>query len=386
MFKRFLSLLLITLLLCGSTSRAVWATEAPVQDSLPDVTEPTIDEPIVNDGMPHGLILMAQTNRRTNSNLDTVIQVYTIDPTTGTQTLWSQFMRPSPEISIAYPLSGNAKGQLSADCTRLVANKPKADIGEYGQDVNHAGWIEPNGEFFDVSNALRLGRTVALGFGNDAKDYFYFYVYEKIGTRGKYSIIRSTICRGTIEGIKNGTYERVSVYSNPEIHETNRYYLYDKDLFNGLCLIYSGAHISWELPATDYAEPGKNIVIADYHPHPEFPYFPIRGDTSVLFDSATGTLIQYLPDGYSTDGKSEWGGVLSPDGTTVAYLTTPGTRGKVSLEFIDISQFFASGLNPAMRGTPTKMELADGPIKQGEWHVFDYICDEPSCILLDWRP
>lgn len=386
MFKRFLSLLLITLLLCGSTSQSAWAAEAPVGDILPDIVEPTIGEPIVSDGMPHGLILMAQTNRRTNSNLDTVIQIYTIDPTTGMQTLWSQFMRPSPEISITYPLSGNAKGQLSADCTRLAANKPKADIGEYGEDVKHAGWIEPSGEFFDVSNALGLGHTVALGFGNDAKDYFYFYVYEKIGTRGKYSIIRSTICRGTIEGIKNGVYERVSVYSNPEIHETNRYYLYDKDLFNGLCLIYSGAHVSWELPATDYAEPGKNIVIADYHPHPEFPYFPIKGDTSVLFDSTTGTLIQYLPDGYSTDGKSEWSGVLSPDGTTVAYLTTPGTSGKVSLEFIDISQFFASGFNPALRGTPAKLELADGPVKQGEWHVFDYICDEPSCILLDWRP
>lgn len=384
MFKRFLSLLLIALLLCGSTSQSAWAAEAPVEDILPDVAEPTIGKPIVSDGIPHGLILMSQSKRPTVANTDIVIQVYTIDPATGTQTLWSQFTRPSPDISFGYLLSGNVKGQLNADCTRLAANKPKASIGEYGQDVNHAGWIEPSGEFFDVSNALGLNHTVALGFG-DTEDYFYFYVYEKIGTNGKYSVIRSTICRGTIDGIKKGSYERISVYSDPEIHEANHCYLYHKDLFNGLCLFYSGAHVSWELPATDYAEPGKNIVIADYHPHPDFPYFPIKGDTSVLFDSATGTLIQYLPDGYNTDGKSEWGGVLSPDGTTVAYLTAPRTYGNVSLEFIDISQFFANGFNPALRGTPAKLELADGPLKQSEWHVFDYICDEPSCILLDWR-
>ena len=37
--------------------------------------------------------------------------------------------------------------------------------------------------------------------------------------RGKYAIIQSVLCRGTIEGIKKGEYERVHVYSNPEIVE-----------------------------------------------------------------------------------------------------------------------------------------------------------------------
>ena len=96
-------------------------------------------------------------------------------------------------------------------------------------------------------------------------------------------------------------------------------------------------------------------------------------------------MIHYLPDSYNTDNKSEWGGVLSPDGTTVAYLTVPGTSGQVSLEYTDISGFFASGFNPASRGIPTKMELADGPVKQATWNVYDYVTENPSCILLEWR-
>lgn len=381
--KKFLSLLL-ALILCLSTSQLTQAAEPPIPET-PGTTDIGQPAPPINDGEPHGLILMTQSKRPTVNNTDIIIQVYTIDPATGAQTLWSQFARPSYDISFGYLLTGNIKGQLNADYTRLAVNKPKAEIGEYGQDVNHGGWIEPSGEFFDVSNALGFNRTVALGFGDTKDDYFYFYAFEKIGTRGKYSIIRSTLCRGTIEGIKKGYYERVCVYDDPQIREPNRSYSYHKDLFNGMCLIYSGAHVSWELPATDYAEPGKNIVIADYHPHPDSPYFPIKNDTSILFDSVSGTLIHYLPDSYNTDNKSEWGGVLSPDGTTVAYLTVPGTSGQVSLEYTDISGFFASGFNPASRGVPTKMKLADGPVKQATWNVYDYVTENPSCILLEWR-
>lgn len=380
--KKFLSLLL-ALILCLSTSQLTQAAEPPIPET-PGTTDIGQPAPPINDGEPHGLILLTQTKHLTDVNADVVLQVYTIDPATGAQTLWSQFAKPSPDISFNYLLAGNIKGQLNANCTVFAANKPKAAVGEYGQDVNHGGWIDQSGQFFDVSNALGLDYTFALGFG-ETDDKFYFDVFEKLGMRGKYAIIQSVLCRGTIEGIKKGEYERVHVYSNPEIVEPNRYYLYHRDLFDGLKLVYSGANVSWELPATDYAEPGKNIVIADYHPHPDSPYFPIKNDTSILFDSVSGTLIHYLPDSYNTDNKSEWGGVLSPDGTTVAYLTVPGTSGQVSLEYTDISGFFASGFNPASRGVPTKMELADGPVKQATWNVYDYVTENPSCILLEWR-
>lgn len=381
--KKIFSLLTV-LFLCLSTSQLAQAAEtSPVPNVMPE-TEIIVPPAPVNDGLPHGLILLTQTKRPTDVNADIVLQVYTINPTTGEQTLWSQFTKPSPDISFNYLLAGSIKGQLNANCTVFAANKPKAAVGEYGQDVNHAGWIDQSGQFFDVSNALGLDYTFALGFG-ETDDKFYFDVFEKLGMRGKYSIIQSVLCRSTIEGIKKGEYERVCVYDDPQIREPNRYYLYHRDLFDGLKLVYSGASVSWELPATDYAEPGKNIIIADYHPHPDCPYFPIKNDTSVLFDSTTGSLIHYLPDSYNTDNKSEWGGVLSPDGTTVAYLTVPGTSGQVSLEYTDISGFFASGFNPASRGVPTKMELADGPIKQATWNVYDYVTENPSCILLEWR-
>lgn len=385
MFKRCLSFLLIALLLCGSTSQPAWAAEAPTQEVTPSSTEPTIGEPTINDGMPHGLILVAQNKRRSVQNLDTVVQVYVIDPVTGTQTLWSQFARPNPNIQIGHTLYGNTRSQLSRDYTKLAASYPEARTGEFGQPVSHAGWINQNGEFFDVSVALGLDDTGTIGF-SETDDYFYFKTHDKTRLPNGRLAVDIVICRGTVEEIQNGKYHRFAVGDDKiSYHENYLDYTYNKDLFGGIELIYSGAYVSWELPATDYAEPSKNIFIADYHPHPDFPYFPIKGSTSVLFDSTTGTLVHYLPDGYNTDGKSEWGGVLSPDGTTVAYLTAPGTSGNISLEFVDISQFFASGFNPAMRGVPAKMELADGPIKQNTWHVFDYICEEPSCILLDWR-
>jgi len=382
--KKIFSLLLV-LFLCLSTSQLAQAAETlPVPNVIPE-TEITVPPTPVNDGLPHGLIMTTQNKRRTITNLDAVIQIYTIDPATGVQTLWSQFTRPNPGISIGYTLYGNVKSQFSQDYTKMAAEYPRARIGEFGQEVSHAGWIDQSGEFFDVSVALGLDYSSTIGFSENG-NYFYFVIHDKYKAPNGRLVVDIVICRGTPEEIQNGKYQRFAVGDDTiSFHENHLDYNYDKDLFGGICLIYSGAYVSWELPATDYAEPGKNIIIADYHPHPDYPYFPIKNDTSVLFDSTTGSLIHYLPDSYNTDNKSEWGGVLSPDGTTVAYLTVPGTSGQVSLEYTDISGFFASGFNPASRGVPTKMELADGPIKQATWNVYDYVTENPSCILLEWR-
>lgn len=391
MFKKLLSLLLTALLLCGSTSQSTWAAEAsPAPEILPSAEITVPNEAAVNDGMPHGLILMTQSKRRElisfpNPYPNTLLQIFVVDPNTGEQTFWSQFTEPNSNINIGYVLVGNTHSQFNSNYTKLAAEYPKAGIGEFGQDICHAGWIDQSGEFFDVSVALGLEHTNTIGF-SDTGDYFYFLTYRKFkasdGRLGVYFVL----CCGTEEDIKNGKYQRL--WESQElnrIEDGHRCYAYSKELFGGLQL-YSGGN--WELPATDYAEPSKNIIIADYLPKSGYSHlkaFQVKGYTSVLFDSTTGTLIHYLPDSYNTDGKSEWGGVLSPDGTTVAYLTVPGTQGKVSLEFTNISQFLASGCNPAMRGTPTKLELPEGPIQQANWNVYTYVTENPSCILLDWR-
>lgn len=407
--KKICVSLLTLLLLCGSISQPTWAAEAstpppptPVPENgiseigqPPELTEPevTIPPATVDDGMPHGLIMLTQNHRRgmlTSVNPDTVLQIYEIDPNTGAQNLWSQFKAPSPEIAIGYPLDANAHSQFNADYTLLAANKPKASIGRYGEDTNHAGWIDQDGVFFDVSTMLGFDYTQAVGF-DDAGNNFYFYAFiEYVGYNGKTNI-KTMLYRGTTEGIKRGEYEEMrriadSGPGGSTIQRGHCRYGYSEELFGGVILDICA---NWELPATDYAEPSKTIFIADYFPrseHPEDRLFSIKGYTSVLFDSPTGSIIHYLPDSYNADDKSEWGGVLSPDGTTVAYLTVPGIKGKVSMEFVDIGQFLASGLNPASRGTPVKKELATGPIQASEWHVFEYRCDEPSCVFLDWRP
>ena len=101
--KKFLSLLL-ALILCLSTSQLTQAAEPPIPET-PGTTDIGQPAPPINDGEPHGLILMTQNNRRmvSSSKLDTILQIYTINPVTGVQTLWSQFGRIDISFTIYVP-------------------------------------------------------------------------------------------------------------------------------------------------------------------------------------------------------------------------------------------------------------------------------------------
>ncbi|MDE5825857.1 MAG: hypothetical protein K2H91_14435, partial [Lachnospiraceae bacterium] len=76
MFKKLIATLLITLLLCGSTSQSTWAAEmspAPETSVLTEIfgTEnvvPPGTDATADDGMPHGLILATQNYRRASSS------------------------------------------------------------------------------------------------------------------------------------------------------------------------------------------------------------------------------------------------------------------------------------------------------------------------------
>lgn len=386
--KKIFSLLTV-LFLCLSTSQLAQAAETlPVPNVLPE-TETTVPPAPVNDGEPHGLILMTQNNRRmvSSSKLDTILQIYTINPVTGVQTLWSQFSTSNPSVSIGYPSAGGLN-QFNHNYTKLAATLRDAEINEYNNYVDHAGWIDQSGNFFDVSAALGITNNSPIGFHES--DFYFTGVQTMVTPAGKH-YVRGMICKATESEIRQGRYNIVSTGSEFDIVEPYIRYIVSKDILGGVRVTGKWGALdgqtmqAWgELPVTSYAEPSKNIFIVDYLPK-HYQYLPIKHYTSLMCDSVSGTLIHYLPDSYNTDNKSEWGGVLSPDGTTVAYLTVPGTSGQVSLEYTDISGFFASGFNPASRGVPTKMELADGPIKQATWNVYDYVTENPSCILLEWR-
>ncbi|MDE7418238.1 MAG: hypothetical protein K2N44_18355 [Lachnospiraceae bacterium] len=406
MFKKLIATLLITLLLCGSTSQSTWAAEmspAPETSVLTEIfgTEnvvPPGTDATANDGMPHGLILLTQSGKRDRwepKYPDTNIQIYVIDPATGTQTLWSQFRANNPSVNTGYVCGGNALGQFNRDYTKCTAEYYNAGVSQRNNRVNHVGWIDQSGEFFDVNAALGLQNGgYPLGFYGP-EDSFYFVTTEvKEGSDGKV-YARNLVCKATEAEIRQGKYNIVRAAQPSEliIRQPNISYFLTKDILSGVIIYGHYGPEDWqiigemEIPLSGFADAGKNIAIVDYLPDFSFyRFFPGKEYISYLCDSTTGTIINYLPDSYTNDNKSEWGGVLSPDGATIAYLTVPGHSGTVSMEFVNISQFISSGFNPDMRGTPTKLELADGPVKQAKWNVFNYQTEDPSCILLEWRP
>lgn len=404
MFKKPIVVLLITLLLCGSTSQSTWAAEmspAPETSVLTEVfgaentAVPPGTDAKVEDGMPHGLILATQNYRRALSSTitqGTVLQIYVVDPVTGSQTLWSQFGTTNPNVSMGYTYTRNAETQFNNNYTKFATNLLKAEINEFGNYLEHAGWLDQNGNFFDVSAALDHHNGWAIGFYGP-EDSFYFGTIESRKGPNNKIYTRILACKATEEEILRGEYHIIGTDDDCKTDESYYNNYIDKDIVGftevtGRWGELEGQTItSHTLTVTSEAEPSKKIFIVDYLPMPGYPrVLPIQNYESLLCDSTTGALIHYLPDSYKTDNKSEWGGVLSPDGTTVAYLTVPGTKGNIGMEFVDISQFIASGLNPAARGVPVKKEFADGPIKNSQWHVFNYVCDEPSCVFLEWRP
>lgn len=387
--KKFLSLLLIALLLYGPTSQSVWAAEALQGPKVIPETETTVPPAPVTDGELHGLILMTQNQNRIAENMNTVVKIYTINPITGIQTQISEFKKLYPAMDLCTITTG-VRGYFNYDYTKMATNIMNPDYNSYRNvsGFNHAGWIDQNGNFFDVSEYLKLEwPSRSIGFCGQEDVFVFSTGYKKPKEDGKLHL-EAGIFYGTEAEIKQGKCHFFS--DDTDIRTLTCSYTFSKDILGRVLLSTraNGEFRYGELPPTDYAEPSKNMFLADYLAPPYFPQshvFPIKHYTSIIYDTISGQMIHYLPDSYNTDNKSEWGGVLSPDGTTVAYLTVPGTSGQVSLEYTDISGFFASGFNPASRGIPTKMELADGPVKQATWNVYDYVTENPSCILLEWR-
>uniref|UniRef100_UPI00272B5C33 hypothetical protein n=1 Tax=Faecalibaculum rodentium TaxID=1702221 RepID=UPI00272B5C33 len=306
MFKRFLSSLLTVLILCLSTSQLTQAAEPPIPET-PGTTDIGQPAPPINDGEPHGLILMTQNNRRmvSSSKLDTILQIYTINPVTGVQTLWSQFSTSNPSVSIGYPSAGGLN-QFNHNYTKLAATLRDAEINECNNYADHAGWIDQSGNFFDVSAALGITNNSPIGFHES--DFYFTGVQTMVTPAGKH-YVRGMICKATESEIRQGRYNIVSTGSEFDIVEPYIRYIVSKDILGGVRVTGKWGALdgqtmqAWgELPVTSYAEPSKNIFIVDYLPK-HYQYLPIKHYTSLMCDSVSGTLIHYLPDSYNTDNK-----------------------------------------------------------------------------------
>lgn len=161
----------------------------------------------------------------------------------------------------------------------------------FDNNERHAGWVDYNGEFFDVTTSINAVQESSfsnpnpiiqsfLGFQGDQ---FAFYEESSQNDRRHYYVPTNDVSNGTVREV-----------------DINDWY-------------FNEAFVSAardEFYPTTWVD--ENTCIADIYDNVGCPQ-------SVCVDIETGEMTHYLPD----SERYNWSGVLSPDGITVAFLSVP---------------------------------------------------------------
>ena len=269
------------------------------------------------------------------------ITVFAIDPESGVQRNISVFSLSEwmvPSTSVYYYSS--ARHWLTTDFDKVAATLVIPDNNE-----RRAGWVAEDGEFFDVTETLGQSaqsdfdtpaRHEALGFTND---YFVYTVRNDDGEVTYYSVPIYNVVPEAVQemnALENVVPDRNEVFNND-------YVLSD-----------------W-VDETHCLADHKHNGLTDCK------------DESLLFDVTTRETASYVPG----DARYSWNGVVSPDGTHVAFLSVP----KQGTESPNLY------VTPLAGGDPVKVEIAlsfskaAGRIGYTQNPNLGDIC----VTLLDWR-
>ena len=325
----------------GSTSSSV-ETEAPPEESGELVSE--MDDPAEATEPEEMSGIIAMTTDFTSRFSFTVVS---INPETGEQQEISSFSIPSVTDDSQYMTPNDyayyyasARQWLSADFDKVAATRVVLDTGE-----RRAGWFTTDGEFFDVTETLGLSaqsdfdtpaRHHAVGF---ADGYFVYTAESDSGDAVYYSV-----------PVENITPEAVQKMNALEYVAPNM-----EAVFN------------YDYALSDWVDDTRCLV--DNRHDSEWN----RKTESLLFDVTTGEVASYVPG----DARYSWNGVASPDGTNVAFLSSPkGGTEPPSLYVM-----------PLAGGDPVKVEAELGFTKRGgvPGRVQFPTVGEVCTTLLDWR-
>ncbi|WP_251390923.1 TolB family protein [Mediterraneibacter agrestimuris] len=335
----------------------------------PDEIEDDSDTPAEAKGI---IVMVRQQN---GWELET--QLITINPSTGEQRIivnFSQqilanteildsssledsdvrYLHPSALTAFAY---GNLTNWFSDDYTKMIAVR----VFWNRSQEQHAGWIDANGEFFDVSEAVGLAHETDFSNPDPIK-------HDVIGFENNMFIF----CEG-------------EKYFQIPLSDTTKDQILEVNGDN--CSLISRSQklpsmVNDEIYPTDWID--ENNCIADflslinYRTHIEYVL------KSVFLNAETGEITEYIPE----SDRCNWSGVLSPDGATIAFLSTP-TRDDGLVELYTI---------PTNGGEPTRIPLVSNSdvlvnieeITQGqldmqhEYYRPGYRAST-ECFLLDWR-
>ncbi len=278
-----------------------------------------------------GLIIMQARTKPVHNDTSVIsdsVSLFSFDPATGSTRQIATFsIKPLPEgrTFTWFPSAARMRHWFDAEYTKLCA-----DCNVDSMEDRHAGWIARDGSFFDVTEAVGLGRQSDFdsrvdheSAGITSDGLFVFYEWSKYPHRESSQKVYCV----PIDDVRPETLQEVP---------------YDDII----------AEFREILPD------GRAVCAMD--------------DNCVIADDIKGTNREYLAPG---DSRINWCPVLSPDSTQVAFLSRP----KIGDEAADIYIVPVGGDSPVRVAEHNSFTMASQPMT-----VSAYLRGGDS-VLIDWR-
>lgn len=308
-------------------------TSGAIDDSSAEPSAPD-PEPATT---PSGLILMTTTD----SNLRDP-KIYSVDIETGESELIAEWdFRPRQGDIIYYsPGAGFSCGHrewFTSDYSKIAVSMADSQNGQ-----SCAGWIDVNGDFFNVSEALgQLDRGdfddpvayLAVGFTDDG-----FFVYKQVSGSGA-------------NGESSYHYVPANNVNPAEIQDGIPFPGYDEDGLNLSKGVFSKVTVS------DYIGGSRYLINTS-------------DGVSQIFDTATGEKTGYVPG----TSRFSWHGVLSPDGRQIAFMSQPKSGTEKDIYIM-----------PLEGGDPVKVPTDNFQLSSQQGCETGHDYGSQITVLVDWR-
>ena len=309
-------------------------SETPVTPEPTPTAEPTPEPTPTPEPEPHGLVIVDQLASTEN------VTVYCVNPDTGKETVIADFSIPRSTENEVYAGGGSyscPKYGFSDDYSKIICNKHFIETKEI-----HAGWVDSDGNFFNVTEALGLQsksdfddpvRYSAMGFYNG----YFGYRLEVKGGIYTYGYV-------PLDNISPGAIQEGNLFTLTKPYTADDSLIAEK---------YGGRYKPWHV--SDWIDDTRCIVSDVYD------VYSGSGDMdSLIIDTAAQSEIKYIPG----DSRDNWAGVANPDGTKIAFMSSVRNL-NVSYHETDIY------IVPIDGGDPVKVENIQLDLAK-------------TCTLIDW--
>lgn len=295
---------------------------------------------------PKGIIAMIHEYTYTSVFYETIIS---INPKNGQVKLIAKFPNSIKKLGIIHDPEGGVPGY--ANFRHLFSDdySKRATIKYFSEDnSSHAGWLDTDGNFFDVSKAA--GEVPKSDFAEKPNHMVAGFTWD--GLFAYRTVFKATIpiyhivdpdnlSKGKYKKVKN-VWDRHATVNDPDLKPTDwindtrclaDYYIGASESMTGMC----------------------NSVQRN----------------SVIFDTKSKKIIEYIPGANSS--RNNWSGVVSPNGKKIAFLSKLSGNSDVGLY-----------ITSPKGGEPVKLEV-DAPDEQKLRLEEVGTSSTIYCTLLDWK-